>query len=256
MKCFGYCGEGFLDHEKLWAEQAFPKIPITLADFKALSYLETLHIPEFTCITMGKKHKHNRERTRLSLGAFLQLESDLAKAVAPTFRPALPSSAEDSRPLIKALHGGYVASAADYAKDWPTPAEVRARHFKGLCLECQLIFATWGPPNNGFGIPYRESRNAHHSFNDLERCWCPLCKMLLREYRHYNEASMEVIQPRKHRGTRSHVRVYKHMRHVPCHYVELEFAAGRSTFMPSFRMFIAGESLPTSHSRRSNSWTP
>ncbi|KAF2450898.1 HET-domain-containing protein [Karstenula rhodostoma CBS 690.94] len=194
---------------------------------------------------MGKAQGSNRKRTKLTLGTFLQLKSVPANVVAPRSRAPLPAPTEDLRPLLKTFSGGYIASPADYTRDWPTPAEVRARHFKGLCLECQLIFATWGPPNDGLGIRYRGSKNAHHSFKDLERCWCPLCKMLLREFRHYDEESMELVQSREHRATRSHVRVYKHVRHVPCHYVELEFVAGDRVLKPSFRMLIAGrESQP------------
>ena len=184
---------------------------------------------------MRENRRSKEGWTKLTLDTYLQLKSDAAESTTPQ-----PHSAPPSRDKQKIRFDGYIEPHAGYTQDWPTPAEVRARQFVGLCLDCQLIFSTWGPPNGGMNIRHRERKNAHHTFDELKRCQCPLCRMLLREFRHYDE---NVVQRVQESANRSHVRIYEHLRQVPCHYVELVFEFEDRTLRPCFKMFIAGEVL-------------
>ncbi|KAF1970944.1 HET-domain-containing protein [Bimuria novae-zelandiae CBS 107.79] len=194
---------------------------------------------------MGKDDSLSKG-SKYTMGAFLQLEAP-DPATPRTHPPESLLSRENAKPRGKkeTPSPGRITQSSEYANEWPTPAEVRARHFKGLCLECQMIFATWGPPNGGYNIRHHERRDAHHSFRDLEYCWCPLCKMLLRELGRYDEGSVRALRSAIRCTARSHVRVYEHLREVPCHYVELEFDAGERVLRPAFRMFISGQTSNT-----------
>lgn len=132
-------------------------------------------------------------------------------------------------------------AAAGYVKNNPTPTEVYARqNFKGLCLECQMMFATWKEPH-GIGIPCHQRSNAHHSFHDLEHCWCPLCKMLLRDVFKYDKEVLQALRLPGNYTMSSHVRLYEHDRHTHCYYIELVYDFDGMRLLPSFMMFVAGE---------------
>ncbi|KAL3424120.1 hypothetical protein PVAG01_03401 [Phlyctema vagabunda] len=187
-------------------------------------------------MNMGKKQRFNRGGSKLSLEAFLQLDPPApAHTLAP--RSKIVSAAQSKRDLSADL----VNIASDYVTNNPTPTEMHARQsFKGLCLECQMIFATWKQPAGYFNIPRHERKNAHHSFKDIEHCWCPLCRMLLRNLLRYNDGDLQALRCPEYYTTSSDIRIYEHMRYVPCYYIELIFAFGEKQLAPSFMMFVAG----------------
>jgi hypothetical protein len=135
----------------------------------------------------------------------------------------------------------FSTTAADYERDNPTPVEAYARKaFKGLCLQCQMIFATWKHPS-GIMMPCHKRKSAHHSFEELESCWCPLCRMLLSNLLRFDDARLQELRlPERYKG-RSDVNVYHHHRLVPCYYVELVFDTGERYLKPYFMMFPDGE---------------
>ena len=181
---------------------------------------------------MGKKHRFNNRGLKLTLSAFLLLDdATLTDSPAPHPVP-LPAVRTQRGPPI-----GHDFTAEYILREDPTPMEVHAsKNFKGLCLECQMIFATWKQPQ-----PSHKKKSAHHNFMDLKKCWCPLCKLLLCELHRYNEEALQALQLPTNCLTNSDIIVYKHVRHVPCYYIELRFNLCGRRLEPSFMMFAAGE---------------
>jgi hypothetical protein len=174
---------------------------------------------------------------KLSLSAFLRLD---VPALTPTATPVPRLAPLPAAQIKRNFSADSISMAADYLRDNPTPIEAHARQaFKGLCLECQMIFATWKHPD-GFGIPSHKRKKAHHSFKDLEHCWCPLCKMLLSDLLQYNEPALHHLRLPANYITKSDVEVFHHQRYVPCYYVELVFEFGNRRLKPYFMMFVAG----------------
>jgi hypothetical protein len=178
---------------------------------------------------------------KFSLSAFLQLEVPVgARVIGPVPRLAsLPAEQKERNFSIYAL-----STTPDYRRDNPTPFEAYAcKAFGGLCLECQMVFATWKHPEDGMP-PCRKIKNAHHNFGELERCWCPLCRMLLGDLLRYDEVALQELRRAPNSTTNSDVRVFHHRRYVPCYYVELSFEFDNRRLRPFFMMFIDGESHP------------
>jgi hypothetical protein len=194
---------------------------------------------------MGK-HKSQRPKdreTKLSLNAFsLRQFPVLASATVP-----LPRLKSLPAPKIKrdSLFDASV-TAAEYVRDYPTPFEAFAcKAFEGLCLECQMIFAGWKHPTQGM-VACHTRKSAHHSFEDLEHCWCPLCKMLLSNLLRYNKAPLQELRLSENYIRKTDVNVFHHRRSVPCYYVELVFDTGHRRLKPYFMMFPDSELyLPT-----------
>ncbi|KAK7177750.1 heterokaryon incompatibility protein [Paraphaeosphaeria sporulosa] len=191
----------------------------------------------------AKSQRPNHGGMKLSLGAFLQLNLP-----APAITPAA-SLLPQSLPLPEGQNQPNSAvdssTIADYVRDNPTPLESHARKaFKGLCFECQMIFATWKHPS-GLGIPSHKRNRAHHNFEDLEHCWCPLCRILLSHLLRYNEAALQDLRIPENSRKKSDVKVFHHRRYVPCYYVELSFEFGDRRLKPYFMMFVAGRDSPS-----------
>lgn len=184
---------------------------------------------------MGKSQTSKYRGTKLSLDAFLRLELPAPMPAANSTAQLVPFPAElhKRNPSVDSL-----VLNDDYIRDNPTPIEAHARKtFKGLCFECQMVFATWKHPD-GFGIR-RES--AHHSYKDLDHCWCPLCKMLLNDLIRYNDDALQDLRLPANSIKKSDVKIYHHKRYVPCYYVELIFELDHRRLRPYFMMFVAGE---------------
>lgn len=189
---------------------------------------------------MGQKHDNRRRGTKLTLDAFL--------------RPSPPDSVPESLAATQSVSSETVritrypptksiAADADYTTDYPTPVEVHARKaFPGLCVECQMIFATWAEPH-GICIPRHERKAAHHSLEDLKGCWCPICRMLLGSKSNDIEKTLRGLRPHADYTARSHVRVYVHGRRTLCYFIELVFVFGELSYCPFFMMFgVPGQS--------------
>jgi hypothetical protein len=110
------------------------------------------------------------------------------------------------------------------------------RDFPGLCYECRTIFATWEHPEESF-TGYYARKSAHHSFEDIEQCRCPLCKMLLSMLVRYSERLLQRLRLRENHVKRSDVNVYQHKRSVACYFVELIFTTEDRQLNTNFMMF-------------------
>jgi hypothetical protein len=103
-----------------------------------------------------------------------------------------------------------------------------------------MVFATWKHPK-GITVPCHKRNNAHHSFEELEHCCCPLCRLLLGILLQYNTAALQELRLPENYIRRSDVNVFHHRRLVPCYYVELVFSTGHRRFKPYFMMFADSE---------------
>lgn len=183
---------------------------------------------------MGQRPGNRRRGTKLTLDAFLRLSPpDPMPTSFGATQSSSPGTAE-----IKRYHPHTKSVAADvhYTTEYPTPVEVHARQdFPGLCFECQMIFVTWAEPPS-IVIPYHERRAAHHNLEDLKRCWCPICRMMLRGMGKDREKTFRGLQSHANYISRSHVRVSVHERRTFCYFVELVFEFGDMLYCPYFMM--------------------
>jgi hypothetical protein len=201
-----------------------------------VQYLETICRYQ----DMDGSQKVNQKRPKPLLAVPLQIQS-------PVSTPTLNHRSVELPVARLKRNLSTDPQAADYVKENPTPAEVYAKqNFAGLCLECQMIFATWKHPD-GIGIPSHERNHAHHSFKVLEHCWCPLCKMLLRSLYRYDEEVLQTFRLHANYTANSHVKIYIHDRYTPCYYVELVYDFNDRRLKPYFMMFAAGETQLTIH---------
>ena len=177
---------------------------------------------------------------KFSLSAFLQLEVPAGTPVIALVPRLAPLPAENKEQNFSSDSPN---TTPDYIRDNPTPVEAYAcKAFQGLCLECQMVFAKWKHPRGTMGMPCHELKNAHHNFEELEHCWCPLCRMLFDDLLRYDEAVLQKFRRPPNSTSKSDIRVFRHRRYIPCYYVELSFEFDGRRLSPFFMMFIDGES--------------
>jgi hypothetical protein len=204
-----------------------------------LVHVSLHYIPHIN--TMAKKRRPKSKGTKLSLGVFLRLDTP-----APTSALAPPSVRLPAAQIKRKPPSDHIVLAADYKRDNPTPLEVYARQaFQGLCIECQMTFATW--KLNDFADSEDKRQYAHHSFIDLGNCCCPLCRMLLRDLIICNdeEALQELWSP-ENQFVNTHIDIYKWspISQTYIFLMRFENTSERQT-MACFEMYSAGESRTT-----------
>jgi hypothetical protein len=187
--------------------------------------------------TMAKKRRPESKGTKLSLGAFLRLESP-----APISALAPPSVRLPAAQIKRKSPSDPVVLAADYKRGNPTPLEVYARQaFQGLCIECQMMFATWGL--NDFSKSIDEPKYAHHSFRDLEHCGCPLCRMLLRDLPEHSDEALQELRSPANQLVNAHVNIME-WSYTYMFRIMFRGTSGRQ-IEANFEMYSAGEPRST-----------